>query len=243
MALLCCCISCAQIVNIETARLQNDTTGWMGSLKGDFALTKNTGSVIQADGFAHVQYKTPHNLYLLLGNYSLVKASGQQLVDNGFLHFRYNRKLNDMVRWEAFTQLQNDVITKIYLRWLAGTGPRFKAAETKQLKLFAASLAMYEFEKETSSAGIIEHKDVRSSSYLSLTWKPASNLELISTTFYQPLFKNFKDFRILNQDQFRLSVTHKLSLTLDWNYLFDQYPAEGVPKTNYTFTTGVSYDL
>ena len=82
---------------------------------------------------AHVQYKSPKSLYLFLGGYGFLKGDDKSFVDYGFLHFRYNYKLNKTVRLEAFTQLQQNVITKINFRFLIGVGPRFKILGSQKI--------------------------------------------------------------------------------------------------------------
>ncbi len=52
-----------QIVNMESERYQTDTTGWAGTLGGDFALTNYGQKVFAVNAHAHVQYKSPKSLY------------------------------------------------------------------------------------------------------------------------------------------------------------------------------------
>jgi Protein of unknown function, DUF481 len=236
--------SSAQIVNIEKARMQSDTTGWMGGAGMAVALTQNTQKIFLADLEAHLQYKTSNDkgLWLILGNYGFLKAGGSKLISNGFMHLRYNRKINEWLRWEVFGQFQNNSITQIDSRVLAGTGPRFKLVKNKILRLYAASLLMFESEKERTTP-VVSHNDFRSSSYISLTWTPAPNLEVITTSFFQPLLKKMSDYRILNQASLRVKATRHFSLSLKWNYLHDRFPAGTAPKTTYTFATGIDYDF
>ena len=235
-------LSMAQIVNIENARFHSDTTGWMGNTGAALALYKNTTEVFVFNANAHVQYKTKKNLFLLLGSYGFVKAAGNDLIDNSFLHFRYNRKLNNIVRWEIFTQIQQNAITKIDYRFLAGTGPRFKLIDTKKIRLYAASLLMYEYEKETISPVMI-HKDWRNSSYISVSFLPNAYIEMVTTSFYQPRINSSSDYRLLNQSKLKIKAGTRLSLVLNYNYLFDTFTAAETPKTNYSFSTGMDYDL
>ncbi|MCX6319386.1 MAG: DUF481 domain-containing protein [Bacteroidetes bacterium] len=234
----------AQIVNIERARMQSDTTGWMGGAGMAYTLIQNTQKISITDLEAHLQYKTSNDkgLWLILGNYSFLKAGKNKLVSNGFFHVRYNYKVNDWLRWEVFGQYQNNSITQIDSRVLAGTGPRFKLVKNKFLRLYAATLIMFESEKERTNP-VVSHKDIRSSSYLSFTWTPRDNLELISTTFIQPLLKKWSDYRLLNQASLRVKATKHFSLSVKWNYLHDRFPAGTAPRTTYTFATGVDYDF
>ena len=232
----------SQIVNIERARMQSDTIGWLGSAGASFSLTKNTSSVFSSDIDAHIQYKSSKSLYLLLGNYGFLKGAGTTLIDNSFFHLRYNYKLNKTLRWEAFTQLQNNVITLIQSRFLLGTGPRFKIVSSKIFRMYAAAIIMYEKEKEATPAATL-HQDLRTSSYLSFSFTPSNNVEIISTTFFQPLINNINDYRILNQSTIKVKTGRHVGMKINWNYLNDNFPAAGVPSVNYTLSTGIDYEF
>ena len=234
-------ITKAQIVNIESARMQSDTTGWLGTIGAGLSLTKNTQQVFAAEGSAHLQYKSDKSLYLILANYGLLKTADKKIIDNAFLHFRYNYKINKTLRWEAFTQIQNNVVTKIKSRFLTGTGPRFKIISTKVFRLYAASLLMFEIEKETGVNDL--QKNFRLSSYASFSIYPNDRIEIISTTFYQPKLKQFSDYRILNQSSFKVKASKRLTVGINWNYLFDSYPAAGIPQTNYFLGSGLEYEF
>ena len=242
VTLLTCMISRGQIVNIETKRMQSDTTGWMGSINGNFSLTKNQDQVFSTDVNAHLQYKDLKNLYLILGNYGFLKGADESFINSSFLHLRYNRKFSNLFRWEVFTQWQNNKVTKIDSRFLFGMGPRFKLASSASFHLYVASLAMYEYEKEISDP-VVHNRNLRSSSYVSFTWLPVHTIELTSTTFYQPLFRDFRDYRFLNQATLNFKATRNLSLGVTWSYLYDSRPVPNVPRTNYSLTTGLKYDF
>lgn len=234
--------SFSQIVNIESARMQSDTTGWQGTAGAGVALTKNTQQIFSANIDAHLQYKTKKDLWLFLGNYILLKSDGQKFISNDFLHIRYNHKLNNWLRWEVFTQLQSNAITQISRRYLAGTGPRFKIAATKKIKLYAAILAMYENEREITEPPVI-HNDIRNSSYVSILYLPADNIELSSTFFYQPLFNNINDSRFFNQSSLTVKAGKHFGMYLTWNYLYDRFPAGVAPKTNYDLRSGIQFSF
>jgi hypothetical protein len=232
----------SQVVNIESQRLQSDTTGFKGSFGTNFLYQKNATEVININVNAHVQYKTKKDLYLFLANYNLLKGSGQTLTDNLFYHIRYNRKITPWLRWEVFTQLQQNSVTGIKLRYLAGTGPRFKISGTKQFALYAATAAMYEYEEEQTQP-VIYHRDVRSSSYVSLTYKPGANAEIIGTVFYQPLYRNFSDFRILNEINVQFKLGKRFNFVTGWYYLYDSSPAASTPKLNVSVSNGITYNF
>lgn len=236
--------SSAQIINIENARMHSDTTGWMGGAGASFSLNQNKEKIVGGNIQAHLQHKTKtdKSLWLILGDYGLLKAGDEKLIAEGFGHIRYNRKLNSWLRWEAFGQFQKNVITQIDSRYLIGTGPRFRIVKNKILRLYAASLIMYEREKETNSS-VPVHNIARSSNYISFTITPVETTNITSTTFFQPAVGDFNDYRILNQVSIGIKATKHFSLSLKWNYLFDKKPAGAAPNTTYSLSTGIDYEF
>jgi hypothetical protein len=230
-----------QIVNMESQRYHTDTTGWAGSIGGNFALTNYGQKVFDVDANAHVQYKSKKSLYLFLGGYGFLKGDKTSYVDYSFLHARYNYKLTKILRIEAFTQLQQNIITKIQFRYLIGAGPRFKLVESSKVKLYLGSLPMYEVEKET---GVQKHStNWRCSNYLSLTYIPNRQTELTTTTYYQPVMFDAGDYRLLNQTSCKIKAGKKLAVVIRYNYQYDASPAPGINKETYNFGTGVQVDL
>lgn len=232
----------AQVINIENARMQTDTTGWKGEVNGNFSLVNNGIKLWQTGADAHVQFKTEKDLWLALAHYGLQKGAGIKFSDQALVHLRYNRKLNDVWRWEIFTQLQNNVVNQVRSRFLAGTGPRLKLSGSKTFRLYIATAIMYEYERESGSANIM-HRDARGSNYISFTLTPAAHIELNATTYYQPLLQQLSDYRVLTQARLKMKAGKNFSVQMRWNYLRDSAPAGSSPKEVYTFATGVGYDF
>jgi len=232
----------AQIVNMERARMQSDTTGWKGNAGAAVSLTKNDIQVFSADADAHLQYKSKRSLYLLLGSYGFLKGAGRNLIDNAFLHLRYNYKVSAMVRWEIFTQLQRNRITGIRSRYLLGSGPRFKLLDKKAIRLYTGTLMMYERETGTNPSVAVEN-NVRISSYASFTIIPSKEIEIISTTYFQPILDNWNDHRLLNQLTLRVKAGKGLGFRLNWDYMNDSRPVAGIPSVIYKLSTGLDYDF
>lgn len=232
--------SYSQIVNVESRRLQSDTTGWLGSVGAAFQMSQNKVKVLNLSTNAQLEYKAPKSLYLFLVNYDLLQGASQTLQNNLFTHLRYNYKATSVLRWEAFTQVQYNNLSGIKSRWLLGTGPRFKVSGTDKLALYAATIVMYEDEVELSEPEI-HHKDIRSSNYVSASWRPIEKTEVISTAFLQPLFKNVSDFRVLHELKLKFDFTKNLSFNTTWSFLYDSYPPQGVPNTIYSLKNGLEY--
>lgn len=169
------------IINIENSRIHSDTTGWKGNTGTSFSFIKNVQQVLNINAAMHLQYKTQKDLYLVLANYNLLKANSQEFSNNMFYHLRYNRKIGKVLRWEAFTQWQQNSINNIDLRALYGTGPRFKLIESKSLRFYAAALAMYEHERDKNPD--VTYDNIRGDAYVSFTYKPNPVFDITATTF------------------------------------------------------------
>lgn len=156
-----------------------------------------------------------------------------------FYHLRYNRKLGKVVRWEVFTQLQQNNVNNIDLRALFGTGPRFKMIESQTFRLYAAALVMFEHERDKKPT--VTYNDIRGDAYLTSTYKPNPVFDITATTFYQPLLSTPKDFRILNQITFSIKATKHLYVSTNWHYSYDAFPAVGTPNINYVISNGINY--
>ncbi len=228
----------SQVINIESSRIQSDTTGWQGSAGASFASIKNTQEIMLMNIEAHLQYKSQKGLWLFLADYGFLKGGPNKYISNSFAHIRYNHKVTKSLRWEVFSQVQSNLITFIRSRFLLGTGPRFKILSEEKFRLYAASLIMYEHETEVEGLKDVVHNDIRSSSYISFTFLPSPNIELINTTFFQPRLNQFSDNRIYNQANLRVKASKRFSLNIRYNYLHDKAPAKFAPKTTYNFSSG-----
>jgi hypothetical protein len=230
----------AQVVNIESQRLQSDSTGWLGGADASLAYLNNGKVAIDASASVQIEYKAKKDLYLILGDYALFKGDGESFNNAAFGHLRYNRKFGKVLRWELFTQLQFNEITRIRKRWLAGTGPRFKILGGAKLKCYAGALYMFEYEEADDEVHTIE-RNHRNSSYLSFTFLPSEKVILVSTTYFQPLIDQPADYRLMSQETFSVGITDHLALEASWNFLYDSMPVTGVPPRILSFSSGVSF--
>lgn len=231
----------AQIVNIESRRISTDTTGVNGHTDLNFFANKNKNKLYSLGLESQVQYKTRKDLYLLLGNLNVTSNTIIQFLNDGFLHFRYNHKLLQNLRWEAFTQLQYNKPLLLQQRFLLGTGPRIKLIEAKKSRAYLGILAMYENEKMLT--GEPEQNNFRGSTYFSWTAARDKKLSFTGTTYYQPLFTNFSDFRISGQYNLLIFLGQNLYFKNTLNGLYDSRPARNAVNTVYSMQAGLGYLL
>lgn len=245
LAVLLCCIgvpSQGQIVNVERQRISSaDTAGWFGDAGINFTTSRSTVSYLSLGISTQIQHKSKQSLLLFLTDFNLVNAGGEEFVNNSFAHLRFNTKLSDIVRWEVFTQVQNNSLTKVNLRYIAGTGPRLKLTPYEEAKFYWGVAYMFEFEEVVDPKET--HRDHRLSSYLSFTLAPVENVSFVSTTYVQPLIRNFRDYRLLNENVLSLAITGNLSFEVKFQVSYDVNPPIGVPDVTYKSVNGLTYEF
>jgi hypothetical protein len=227
-ALLWAFLASAQIVNIENARIKNDTTGLDGNLNLGLGFIQNEALLINLRVNGVLQYKTRQDLFLLVGDVGFNGSPNLRYNDYGLAHLRYNRKLNKWLRWEAFGQIQYNNVQGLQMRTLLGTGPRFKCVENKKLKLYVGAAAVLEREHESATDSIF--LNYRESSYVSWTWAPLDNLSFVGTTYFQPRFDAFWDYRISGQYSLVFRIFKNITFRSDFSFALDQNPPPGIRK-------------
>ncbi len=249
--LLCCCFffafqSRAQLVNIESQRMQTDSIRASGNASAHYSYQKTNGiasSHFKSAASIQLKSKSLKNIFLILGSYNLAKSFNMTSNNAGFAHLRYNYKINPWLRWEVYSQLQFNELLSLKTRGLAGTGARFKINKGKALKMYLGISAFYEYEEvrdpQFSASGA-----VRFSNYGVISWKFPNNLgEFTSVTYYQPSSTNISDFRINSQNALILRLTRQISFTTQFNYFTDSYPPKGVNREVISLENGLRFSL
>jgi Protein of unknown function, DUF481 len=232
----------AQLVNIEARRIHNDSVQQAGEFNFDYSYSDvNNKKLTVFNSALTLQQKSKNlkNYVLLLASAELSKAKGEDLENSSFLHLRYNHKINKILRWEVFTQLQSNLPIGVRLRYLTGTGPRFKLSNNSHFNFYLGSLYMFEYEKTTGGQKTTGH---RNSSYVSFSVDvPAVKAELVSTTYFQPLFADFRDYRILSENRLDFNITKKIKVQTSFRYFFDSRPPEGINNYTVAFEQGFGW--
>jgi hypothetical protein len=232
----------AQIVNVESLRRVSDSAKWSGSGSLDIGLIKNTNSIFRVTNRIRVQYNSHENVYLFINDINLQKIEDNSFVNRGISHLRYNRKLLERTKLEAFAQGQYDAVSGIKFRGLLGLGPRFKLSHNENFRYYIGTLLMYEYEEATDPTTPLL-RDFRGSTYFSCSLYPLKHLSIVSTTYYQPLLKQFSDFRISNETSIAFRILENLAFKTSFIYNFDAVPIVNIPKVQYELTNGLIYSF
>ena len=195
-----------QLVNIENKRMLDDSVKFTLMDDFSFRLTSNNGDYIyQLVNTLTTQVKTKdlnHNFFFT-GRYHLIRSKEKDFSNIWMMHLRYNFRIAEHWRLESFLQLQEDQLLDISKRKLWGLGLRWRIINDENIHLNLGTTYMYE--KEQSNRFEQTNYFHRNSSYCAFSYKlPKRNISISNTVYFQPLFENINDYRLL--EEFRLSV-------------------------------------
>ena len=228
----------AQLVNIESRRIQTDSVRFTLTADFSFNHTNNDGiQVNQVDAALTTQLKSKdlRKIYFFLGNYKLIDSEEGNLQNAWFLHGRFNYKFSQLLRFESFIQGQYNQLLVVEQRNLIGAGLRVKWVDKERFTGYAGNSYMYEVEYSERAETTQYHH--RNSTYLTLSYAAKSQkFSVTNTVYYQPLYKDLGDYRIL--EQFRLNIP--LSKWLSVFTLYDYYFDSKTPLNTEEYTSNLS---
>lgn len=234
----------SQLVNIESSRLQTDSVRLAGHADISFNYQKTndiTLNVFKTSLITQVKSKNLKQILLVLGNYNLASSNNSTINNSGFGHIRYNYKINKLVRWEVYSQLQFNELLSLRYRFLAGTGARLKLNQGETVSTYLGISTFYEHEQIQDVQETI-NRDFRMSNYFVLSIKfPKKRGEFTSTTYYQPMLRQFSDYRLTNQSHIQFNITKHLSFNTSLNYFFDFNPPAGVKQSTFELHNGLRW--
>jgi hypothetical protein len=232
----------SQIINIEDKRSEfTDSVQWHERLDLGFNLVKNTKVISTITAAAQLEFVFNKKLLLSLTRVNFVKAGDENFVNEAFQHIRYNSRLTRGLVYELFAQIQYNELANVKLRALAGTGLRFKLIKKEKQKAYWGVSYMYEYDEESEED--IVHQDSRLSTYLSFSLNPSPIVRIASTSYYQPLFAEFNDFRLSSETSAIFEFNRRLSFRTTYRVTYDSRAARGAPTTTYALINGLSYNF
>ena len=230
----------AQIINIEDKRTRNmDSISWHETLELGAHIYKNTQSVLSLTASAQIEFQYLNKRLLSITSANFVRAGESDFVNEGFQHLRYNNSFNNWLTFELFGQVQYNEQANIKLRALGGTGLRFEIMQKEKQRAHLGISYMYEYDEETINEVI--HQDSRLNTYVSFRLKPVDIFTLTSTTYYQPLFDRFSDYRLSSSTSANFAFNKRLRFKTTYSIIYDSRASAGAPTTTYRLGNSLSY--
>ena len=237
--------SASAIVNVENMRVGPAKSGLSGNI--DFSMNGKRGnSDKQEYGLdGRIQRKSDNVTNFIVLSYDYGEASDVKNSDRAFIHARHVVSVAEDKAWEAFAQVEENEFSRLSFRGLVGGGVRFTFAEEKdRIGLYLGTGAFYSRETLESRPGLTDHGSEnfsRANLYISYKHKLNNQLQLISTTYYQPRLSDASDFRALEQAALAVKMTDAIKLKVSLDIAHDSRPPQSVEKTDTTYKTSISY--
>lgn len=213
-----------QVVNIESDR-GGDKQGLHGSSEIGLSLQRGNVQVFQYQAGLRLDHINGIHHNLFIGSVAYGEEDGEPFNNTAYSHLRWTAMWFNHVGTEIFVQNQKDEFRLLQIRQLTGAGLRFTAFED-HIAIGLGGMSDYE-QVEGLKKGRL---DARGTSYVRLgkQWKNSVKGQLIA--YYQPLFMNPSDYRILGTGSLEFKVDKVFSVINEFNYSYDTRPPEEVIK-------------
>ena len=225
-------------VNIEQQRKDADSIGFTTTLGLDFSIWTGNTNVQLLTGKGRFNYNggSYYSFLLFKGEYGW--NDGKQFSNGGLVHLRFVDDITEHFYLEYFGQADYNKERRLLSRGLGGIGGRFKIYTSTELKARLGIGAMYENEKYDLPPDAIhplQTRLMRSTNYLGLQIEINKTSHLTSTTYYQPAFRDMRDYRILSESTLTIILGQYLDLNITFNLRHDNNPPDNTKPTD-TFT-------
>ncbi|MBL1214564.1 MAG: DUF481 domain-containing protein [Ignavibacteriae bacterium] len=233
-------------VNTEKYRSPQNKHGVAGfiSISGDIQ-TGNTDKIEgNLDGGIDWKIENITTFFILESEHQWI--DGTRFSNKGLFHIRNVIALTNIISSEVFGQINYDKNILIAKRALIGGGIRYKLIDFKESDITIGSAYMFEHEKYDLPANALHEKKAsvsRWSNYLSAFIKINSILTFGGVIYFQPMFSNFSDHRILNESNLDAALSNDFSLSIDFRLRYDSKPPDGIKGTDTKTSIGIKYQF
>jgi len=225
-------------VNIEEIR-GDAKQGFTGKTDLGFEFQSGNTETISYAVSSRVDYGSGvHHYFLQLATER--SETPQALVkDNAFAHLRWTAMWWGSVGTDFFAQSQYDSFKDLVLRQLEGGYVRVVVPIISgQVALGLGGMSEFEMLKGGKGEGFT----ARMTNYISLSEVLADKkLKIDLTTYYQPKFKDFSDYRLTLVSQVDFAIVGKLSFLPSFSYSYDSNPPSGVRVDDSMVKTSLRY--
>lgn len=172
----------------------------------------------------------------ITGSGRFAESAAGPFTSQTYLHMRWTGMWHPRAGSDVFVQHQYNRFFRLQRRSLVGAGLRVDIVHHPALLLWGGSAYMMEYELINVQPGALDAPETlrhRWTSYLSGRLSFAGGRLLAqSTTYFQPRFDDFSDYRILEELEALGKVTDVLSFGMTMGILHDSAPPTGVKTTD-----------
>lgn len=233
----------AQVVNVESSRLNSDSNAVVHIGGFNFVYLQQANAVTNLGANWTSQMRKNNFQLLFLANANLVQAARVVYDCSYTTHLRLTYRLNTQINSETFVQYQFNQVYGLQSRFLAGQGVRLKVFKKANARMYYGTSVMYEWEKPLADPRFTAwNNKLRWSNYLSFTLSH-NYIDFNGTTYYQPALNNFSNFRLSTQYALVFRISKHFAWKNEWSLMYFSLPYEGVDPFNSRFMSGLEVNL
>lgn len=231
-------------VNTEKYRTPDTLKGFAGYF--EFSGTIKTGNSEKTEaGFdGKIDWKLSSATTFLIFESDYEWINGNRTSNEGLIHLRHVRQLTTLLDIEFFGQVNYDKKVLVDNRELIGTGIRYKFLNFSNGDLTLGTAYMFEHENFNlpgNAVHLSEVNDHRWSNYVSYYLAINPYVNFGGVVYYQPMFKNFGDYKLLAENSLTVKLTELISLSINFKLRHDSEPPDGIKQTDTKTDIGIAF--
>jgi hypothetical protein len=217
----------AQIVNVM-GMLDVDKQGLFVDINGNVDWRSGNVNFALVEGGFLVRLIYNNHMFLTTGKGAYGIKDDARFVGRGFGHMRYRYQFLPWIAGEVYGQAEYDEFRRYSLRGLVGGGVVLSWEYKKSFEIAVGSTYMFEVNQFsgdfTYPGGGQEQLFHRWNNYLYLDIALQKHLRLVNTTYIQPFFSDFGDWRLLVDTTLSIKLWKWLSLTVSHILAYQSRP-------------------
>lgn len=238
--LLMLCVK-AQVINIESKRMDERKQGWTGQGEFGYSYIQNQSSISNLNTRLNLLYVKDSHAVILMNDLSIIQSSEGDFENRGYQHVRYNYRKTDRLTYEAFTQVQFSKQMRLYPRFILGCGPRYKIYKADSIKIYTGGSLFVEHEEMRDPIQV--NSNERLNVYFSFIFTKVPGVIVDMLIMYQPRLIDLGDRRIQTELRLDFPVSKYLQVRFAANIYNDSRPPDGVPKTFSNMRSGILFNF
>lgn len=230
-------------VNTEKYRTPEEALGISGYIELNGTIKTGNADKTEAGIDGRIDWKTTNTSTFAVFESDYEWVDGNRSSDDGLIHLRHVRKLVDNLSFEAYAQINYDKKLLIKNRELTGIGFRYKLFDFEKSDIALGSAYMFEHENydlTENSAHSAEVNVSRWSNYISFYFQFNPGVSLGGVVYYQPMFAQFSDYRLLNENSLTVGLTKVMSLSINFKVRHDSIPPDRIKLTDTETNFGIA---
>lgn len=243
-ALLCLILNYsadAQVVNIESRRMDDKRQGWSAQGEFNYSYIQNQNTISNLGTRSNFMHVKERHKVMFINDFSFIQSSVADFENRGYVHLRYNYQKTEKLTYETFGQVQFSQQMRLYPRCLLGVGPRYKIYLEDSIRVYAGAALMYEYEKLYSPTEV--NSNERMNFYVSVNFFKIPSVVIDLLVMYQPRLVDIHDRRIQTELRFDFPISKYLQFRFASSLYNDSRPPASVPQTFTNVRNGILFSF